>query len=271
MMRRVRRAGFFLAAVLTTGLVSACSGDNTVTAYPPYQYSYLPKIQLNVASVGIEDHAQPGTAAGDISAKAPIPPDQALTQVAQDRLVAAGQGGTALFTVDQSSILHNPDGSLTGAMTAHLTVTSATGQPSGSVEAHVSRRYQADYSKGDADSRGNLYQMTGQMLQDMNVELEYQIRNHLKAWLVDAGGMPVDGAISTQSLTGAPGTASVVPQAAPVTGAAASQAASEPDAVFPDGAASSAATGESAAAAGGRTLSPQPGYLHLPAGTATGH
>ncbi|NHN85088.1 hypothetical protein GOB93_10605 [Acetobacter musti] len=209
-MRRVRNrfstvASLSRVALLmlgTAGALAACSSDDTVTSFPPYQYSYLSKLQLNVATVQVLDHAAPGTIPGDESGQAPIPPDQALVQVAQDRLVAAGQSGAAVFTVDRASILHQPDGTLSGQMDAHLDISSSTGQQLGVAEAHVTREFKPDLSKGDADSRANLYEMTRQMMQDMNVELEFQIRKNLKDWLVDAGGMPAAGAIETQSLGG---------------------------------------------------------------------
>ncbi|WP_242011428.1 hypothetical protein [Acetobacter fallax] len=288
--RRVSRAGMLATVIATASVLSACSSDDTMTSFPPYQYSYLSKLQLNVASVQVLDHAIPGSVPGDESGQAPIPPDQALVQMAQDRLVAAGQSGAAIFTIDRASILHQPGGTLSGQMDAHLDINSPTGQQLGVAEAHVTREFKPDVSKGDADSRANLYAMTSQMMQDMNVELEFQIRHNLKDWLVDAGGMPAVGAIQTQSLDGsgssgvqgvagdtahgvtAAGTggetaATTTPASAPASVSAQAVNPAEPDAVFPDGGPSAASDDTSSSGTGTtQKRSPTAGYLKLPSG-----
>ena len=238
------------------------------------------------------DHATPGAVPGDESANAPIPPDQALTQMAQQRLVAAGQSGSALFTIDHASIVHEPGGTLAGKMDTHLDIQSSTGQQVGEVEAHVTRSMKPDLSKGDADSRANLYEITRQMMQDMNVELEFQIRNRLKDWLVDAGGMPTASAIQTESLGGAAskpasspsaGSGVMTTSAAPLPAAStstppaavtsavkeaapaspSSQETSEPNAIFPGGMADDATE---AASTTTKVRSPAAGYLKAPSG-----
>ncbi|MBB3883506.1 hypothetical protein [Acetobacter oeni] len=291
---RVSRAGLMATAIASASLLSGCGSDNATTSFPPYQYDYLSKLQFNVATVQVLDHAIAGSVPGDESGQAPIPPDQALVQVAQDRLVAAGQTGSAIFTVDHASILHQPGGTLTGQMDAHLDINSATGQQLGVAEAHVTRNFKPDLNKGDSDSRANLYDMTRQMMQDMNVEMEFQIRKNLKDWLVDAGGTPVAGAIQTQTLTGSGthttdttgDTAPATTDAAPVssgtalatpettgqaTGTAASSAgtasapaaaSTEPDAIFPSGSSS-----DSSETTTEQKRTPAAGYLHLPSPT----
>ncbi|WP_243429498.1 hypothetical protein [Acetobacter sacchari] len=303
-MRRDRRryAGFLsfarvsllcVTALGAPAFLSACS-DEQPRSFPPYQFGYLGQIHLNVATLQPIDHATPS--AGDEASRAPIPPDQALLQLAQDRLAATGQSGSATFTIDQASIVHGPGGTLSGRMDVHIDVLSPTGQQLGVAEAHVTRDFKPNLDSGNADSEGNLYDLTKQMTQDMNVELEFQIKRNLRDWLVDAGGMPTDGAIQTQSLDGSPqqsqpataaaasvaspavsaagvgatvtanapvadGTGSAAtaePVGAPAAAASAAPAASaEPDAIFPSGDPGAPDTAK-------KTLSPKPGVLQLP-------
>ncbi|NHN91246.1 YajG family lipoprotein [Acetobacter sicerae] len=285
----MRRTTMFSALAALTLIAGCSSSDNAMTAFPPYQYGYLNQIHLNVASLQVADHGAPGSVPGDESANAPIPPDQALTQMAQQRLVAAGQSGSAIFTIDGASIVHEPGGTLSGKMDTHLDIQSSTGQQVGEVEAHVTRTMKPDLSKGDADSRANLYEITRQMMQDMNVELEFQIRNKLKDWLVDAGGMPTAAAIQTESLGGSAATSAssadtgsgvTTTAAAPASSAAPTSPAvkeavpasassqstsvesSEPNAIFPGGVADDATEATSTTT---KARSPAAGYLKAPA------
>jgi len=206
----------FLALSLTA--LSGCDSGDAPANFAPLHYEYLSRFQLNVASLQIVDNAPPGTVPGDISGRSPTPPDQALQQMAHDRLAAAGSAGTAIFSIDQASILHAPGGTLQGSMDVHLDITLPNGQHAGFAEAKVTRAYKPDDASGDADSPAALYTITTQMMNDMNVELELQVRRSLRDWLVDAGGTPVGGAIQQQTL-GAPGAPDAAPPVGMVAGA----------------------------------------------------
>jgi hypothetical protein len=167
--------------------------------------------------VSVQDNAQPGHGGGDassaeLSGQSPEPPDQALAQMAHDRLVAAGNSGTAVFTIDQASITGQPGGPLDGHLSVHLDVLTGSGGHAGYAEAHVSRQFVPGTDKDNGGLRAELYDLTRQMMQDMNVELEFQVRRSLRDWLVDASGAPVAGSVEQQDLA-APGAAP--PSAAP--------------------------------------------------------
>lgn len=284
--RRAARLPMLLLLACPLLPLAACS-DGPPPNFAPLRYDYLPVLRLNVATINIVDNGQPGAIPGDISGHAPTPPDQALRQMATDRLMAAGTTGGAVFTIDRASILHQPGGTLEGQMDVHLDVSSPNGQHAGYAEAHVRRTFSstASDSDGNADSPANLYAITSQMMKDMNVELEFQVRHHLTDWLVDTAGTSPN-AIQQQQL-GLPGTpdAAAVPAtpaaitAAPTAASAAAAQApatpvapapapavvpSEPNAIFPTGGPASDSPTPAP-----REKSPQPGYLTLPSGTAT--
>ncbi|ETC97809.1 hypothetical protein P792_12565 [Asaia sp. SF2.1] len=233
-------------------------------------------MHLNVAHIEVVDSAPSGSTPGDISAKAPTPPQQALEQMARDRLIASGSEGNGTFTITKASILHAPGGTLLGELEAHVDLSAPSGGRAGYALAHITR----SLNPGDKDpeSRAVLYDLTTQMMQDMNVELEFQIKKSLHDWLVDASGAPLPGAITQQDI--GPGTAlpapaatsavtnATAPVAAPATTSATpaasvkSAAPQEPDAIFPLGDDASSA---SAPAATPAVKSPKPGTLSLPA------
>lgn len=258
-------------SIMTLALgLAGCSDDGAVQNFPPVDYGYLSPIHLNVGAITIED-SDPA-APGSLSAKAPTPPDSALKAMAQQRLVASGTSGQAQFIIKQAYIDRSGDHALTGAMDVQLNVADADNRHTGFVHARITHKFDA----GDHDpaSRAELYAMTNAMMQDMNVELEFQIHKKLMSWLTDATGTPlVNGSVQQQSL-GAPGSVPATTPAPPAVSAqpsdtpmAATTASvpSTPDAIFPTGGDTDGVTTQTPAVA----HSPQAGVLTLPSTTSS--
>ncbi len=231
-------------------MVAACGGGEAPqTVFAPLSYDYLRPIRLNVATLDVEDHA---VAQGDdVAAQAPVPPAQALTQMAHDRIFPGGSSGRAVFVIQDASI-HRHGDTLAGSLAVRLDIVGPGGRPDAFAEARVARSSTTD----EGDLRMREYALTKRMMDDMNVELEFQARRALKAWLQPEGDVP--GAVSAQPLGGqgggsggAPG--GTLPAVAPGYGAAAAGA---------SGPVLDAAGG------GGRAMSPPPGSLALPPGSA---
>lgn len=251
--------------------LGGCADDEPAQTFPPADYSYLSQLHLNVATINIQDEAVPSP--GTLSAKAPTPPDQALKQMASQRLVSSGQTGQADFIIKQAYISATGENAISGAMDVQLNVADAGNLHTGYIHARISRKL--DTGSRSATSRASLYELTNQMMQDMNVELEFQIRKKLMSWMTDAIGNPlVDGGVKQQSLA-APGTVASpavvpsvttpptttsLPQTAPV-----STHPSVPDAIFPTG---SSDDGTSVVPAP-KQKSPPMGTLQLPSSSQT--
>nr|WP_321985626.1 hypothetical protein [uncultured Lichenicoccus sp.] len=218
---RRRPAAAWRRALLLGGCLALAScgrSEDGATTFPPPDYSYLSKLRLNVGTLSVVDHVQDaGPVPGDIGQTAPVPPDQSLQRMAQDRLVAAGNSGSAVFTIDRASITEDPGGALDGRLAVHLDIVTANGGHAGYAEAHVSRQLVPGDPDASSGKRRELYDLNRQMMQDMNVELEYQVRHSLRDWLVDAGGAPLAGSVEQQSLSppGTPGYVAGLPGAPP--------------------------------------------------------
>lgn len=190
-----------LAVVLAFGLgTAACATrDDPPASYPKVSYDYLTKLRLNVASVDIDDSLPPGRAPGDLSNRAPTPPVEALRQMAQDRLVAGGASGHAVFVIDSASIVQVRN-HYDGQMTVHLDVTSGDGSSSGYAEARVARSVGFEQDTPNA-TRASLNALVTQMMTDMNVEFEYQVRRSLRSYLqVKPSTAPPPAPIQTEDL-----------------------------------------------------------------------
>jgi hypothetical protein len=204
-MRRV--VGVTLVVTLAACGLTGCGGDAPPPAgsFAPLHYEYLNKLRLNVGSIDIENNAAP-IGPDDISAQSPVTPAQALVQIGHDRLFAAGLMGSAHFVIDQASIVRGAGGGLYGQMAVHLEVLTAGGARAGYAEARVARTHMP--GSDEENLQTVLYDMTRQMADAMNVELEYQMRRSMGDFLVSAAVVP-------STVTAVPLTPGAPPPAAP--------------------------------------------------------
>ncbi len=190
-------------SVLLLPFVAAACGDDEEAqqTYTLPGYSFLTPIRLNVAGIEVDDRSPPA-GGGSLDAAAPVRPVDALKQMANDRLVAAGTAGRAVFVIDQAS-LTRAGGGLDGLLAVHLDVFAGDGgERVGYAEARVARRRTS--TDTDENTRGVLYDFTLQMMNDMNVEFEFQVKRSLKDWLqATAGIAPPPPPVQTEDL-GAP-------------------------------------------------------------------
>src|SRR5438105_14803775 len=85
-------------------LVAGCSSEPPEPVYVPPTYTYLKPLRVNVGAVVIEDAWAPGP--DDVGMLSPVRPIDALHRLAQDRLVATGTAGRAVFKIEYASIHH---------------------------------------------------------------------------------------------------------------------------------------------------------------------
>lgn len=214
-----------LAALAVPALLAACGSEAPPAHYEPLAWSYLPRLRLKVASIDIDDSWTPVSAGRDVGFLAPTPPVEALHRMAQDRLSAVGSQGTARFSIVDASVVQ-ARGSYVGTFVVRLAILGADRAQQAYAEARVSRT-RSIRDDSDAGVRAELYALVKQMMTDMNVEFEYQIRHSLKSYLLftDAKAPP-PGEIEQQNL------AAPAPEApAPAPAAAAPATPARPTAV----------------------------------------
>ncbi len=170
---------FSRRVVLLLPFVSAACGEvEPPQEYPVARYDHLPQVRLAVADVEIDDSWAPRGAGRHVENLAPTPPREALGQMGRDRLFAAGGPGRAVFVIEDASILRGADQYL-GNFSVRVDVANAAGELLTSATARATRtRLIGGQSRNGV--RSDLYELVFDMMQDMNVELEYQLRRALK-------------------------------------------------------------------------------------------
>lgn len=157
-------------------VLAACGGEPR--SYPPLRYDYLPPIRLNVAQVEVQQDFVPSGVAPDMTPLDPVQPVDALRQMAEDRLKAFGPSARAVFVIQDASLIKRED-TITGTLAVRLDIYTSVNKRTGYAEARVSRQHIGHVD----DIHQTLYDMTKQMMDAMNVELEYQIKRSLGDWL----------------------------------------------------------------------------------------
>ncbi|MCX5620324.1 MULTISPECIES: hypothetical protein [Bombella] len=189
---------FWPCMALLCGLafLSGCASDDGHETFPKTDYSYLPPLNLNVGQIAINNQVQPGY--DDLTERSPDDPAQDLQLMAHQRLHTTGTSGTAQFIVTQAEMTKSHH-SFSGTYGVKLTVDDPTHQRHGFITARVHRTIEASHSYS---LERNLHTLNAALMDDMNVELEYQIRNHLASWLTDATGTPLSATtVQSQDLS----------------------------------------------------------------------
>jgi hypothetical protein len=182
--RLARRAVLALPSWL-----AACGDDVPAPVvrrdFPPPRYGYLPPIPLNVERVQMAEGFIPPSGDDEVSGSSPADFAETLFAMARDRLKPVATSGTATFHILRASVVRHRD-TLSGVLEVRLDVSDADGANTGFATARVT----ADHSGRITDQPAAVYDMLKSMMDDMNVELEYQIRNKLRSWVVDTPAAP---------------------------------------------------------------------------------
>ena len=187
-------------------LLFADCGDGGERVYQPSHYDYLLQLQLDVATIRIDQRFAPSGTPPDVSQFAPVQPVLALRTMAEDRLHALGTVNEAVFVIQDASLVRQRD-TISGTFAVELDIYTTPETRVGYAQATVSGTFTGNLD----DLSMRLYNMTNDMMTRMNVEFEYQVRRSLGPWLLPAGASPTP--VEQQPLTQTP---PVAPEPAPV-------------------------------------------------------
>jgi hypothetical protein len=180
-------------ALLALPFLAACANEQPAGPFVPPgppSYGHLTPLRIKVGTLDIKEAAS-GTALM-VQQPAPLLPSEVMLRMAQDRLSATGGPGTARFVIQTARLTRetvSAAGTFSPAsevfrcvMRCQLEIISADDGVLAYAAAEV-RREVTGPTRNDADRAALAERVVKLAGQDMNVEFEFQVRRHLRAWL----------------------------------------------------------------------------------------
>jgi hypothetical protein len=191
------------AVLLSLLALSAC-GAPAAPVFEPLDYAYLTKIKLDTGRIEIDDTWAPRGQARHVEYLAPTRPQVAMHRMGEERLVAGGTSGHAVFGIDDASIILFA-GRLEGHFAVHLTLYDANDKETGRIQAQVTAMRPAQNEDDQDALRTDLDALTRKMMDNLNVEFEYQVRSKLKfALQVTSPDAPMPPPVQQEDLNAKP-------------------------------------------------------------------
>jgi hypothetical protein len=180
-------------AFLALPLLAACANEQPAGPFVPPgppSYGHLTPLRLKVGKLEFQE---PGTGtAFFVDQSALLQPAAVMLRMAQDRLSAAGGPGKARFLIQTASLTRESSASggvfspasetFRCVMRCQVEIISAEDATLATTSAEATRAVTGPVR--DAGERAALAERAVKLAgQDLNVEFEYQLRRHLRAWL----------------------------------------------------------------------------------------
>lgn len=202
-MCRLGRRALLLAPVA----LAACAADTDPAPLPPLVegYAHLTPLRLNVREIAIiPPEIGP---ARRVDPPAPVDPLAEMERMARERLFAAGLSGRARMAIEAASLSRRrlaeagfftpATEQLSCVLRCRLEVFRGTeSEPAGFAAAEVRRMASGPLDGSEARRAAEIVRRA---MEDMNVELEFQIRRNLGAFLVTGAPGP---AVQAEPLAG---------------------------------------------------------------------
>lgn len=185
-----------------SGLVLAgCTMPAPTPRYPELTFTHLPPIRLDAAELEIVDGFKSPFGSPNVEHLMPVSPAAAMRRWARDRLMPVGSGGRIVFTIADAGVIETrlaPTPGLRGAVTkdqserydarleVHITVDGGDNRRRGEVTADAMRSRTVPEGISLNEREKIWFQMTEDLVTNMNGELETAIRSFLQPFLVAA-------------------------------------------------------------------------------------
>jgi hypothetical protein len=178
-------------AAVATGLVVACSSSYETFRPPPLDFSDRAPLRLAVERVSVQSAYRPRDTAPYVDNLMPLKPEDAIRQMLEARLVAAGGPGSIQAVILDASIKEEeletqsglrgffttePAARLEGRFQVQVDRLSATGEVLKSVSTAVTRTASVPEDVGYAERQRIGYDLVRDLVQDLDEGLTSNVR-----------------------------------------------------------------------------------------------
>jgi len=183
---------------LSATALAACTTPPPAPRYPQLTFTHLPAFRLNAARLDVVEAYAPAPGARDVAAGMSVPPAEAARRWASDRLSPRGPAGEIVFTITDASVIEVPLKRTTGLrgvvtddqserydghLAARINISDGRGGR-GEVKAEVSRSRTVAENISLNDRDRVWFEITDEMIKDLDKELDVAIRNFLQPFLL---------------------------------------------------------------------------------------
>lgn len=191
----------FLLATVITGLLAALTACETalpLRTFPDLRYDHLTPIRLDAVRVDVIQNYKSTGAKPYVEHEFPTRPATVAAQWATDRLKATGVNNIVRVTVVNGAVVEVPlkrttgvSGMFTtdqserydGTLEIRIQIIGPRGRQLAFVSARATRSRTVPENITLADREKAWFRMTESMMNDLNLSLERQIREHFRQWL----------------------------------------------------------------------------------------
>jgi hypothetical protein len=178
-------------AAVATGLVVACSSSYETFRPPPLDFSDRAPLRLAVERVSVQSAYRPRDTAPYVDNLMPLKPEDAIRQMLEARLVAAGGPGSVQAVILDASVKEEeletqsglrgffttePAARLEGRFQVQVDRLSATGEVLKSVSTAVTRTASVPEDVGYAERQRIGYDLVRDLVQDLDEGLTTNVR-----------------------------------------------------------------------------------------------
>ncbi len=180
-------------------ILAACTTPAPTPQFPELTFNHLPLIRLDAATLEIVDEFKSPFAAPNVEHLMPVSPAVAMRRWATDRLKPVGSGGQIIFTIADAGVIETalaPTRGVRGVVTkdqserydakllVRISVDGGDNRRRGEVSADAMRSRTVIEGISLNEREEIWFQMTEELVTDMNEELDTAIRSFLQPFLV---------------------------------------------------------------------------------------
>lgn len=170
-----------LAAFSVLAGLTGCAEEPSQEHFNTPSYTYLPQLYLKVAQVKVHDKSK---GSSSLVTNTPYPIDSRAITMAEQRLKPRAGAGEANFTVENVEVTKN-----SRVYSATLKIQLQCENPDMNASSTMTAFVKDDVTRTNGASEAKtLNDLASKIMDDMNVEIEYQLRNKMPQWLTNAAG-----------------------------------------------------------------------------------